>query len=129
MSSFGTRLRALRDKRQMTQEDLANALQISKSAVGMYERDERQPDYNLLEKIATYFEVNTDYLIIGRRQSSKPTATPEQTEFLQWVEDNLEESFFYDFADSPEEQKAETMEILKVLWNKERSKRKRDAKE
>src|SRR5690606_5502028 len=55
MDKFGGRLRYLRTRKKLRQEDLAKELQISKSAVGMYERNEREPSFELVQKIANYF--------------------------------------------------------------------------
>ena len=67
MSEFYRRLRQLRGDRQMTQQELADALGISKSSVNMYERGEREPGLDLLEKIARFFEVDVDELLGLRR--------------------------------------------------------------
>ena len=63
MDSLGSRIKVLREDKKMKQEDLAKALNISKSAVGMYERNERRPDYDTLQKIANYFDVSRPYLL------------------------------------------------------------------
>jgi transcriptional regulator with XRE-family HTH domain len=68
MSSFGERLKGLRISKKMKQEDLAGVLNISKSAVGMYERNEREPSYEILEKISNYFNESTDYLLTGKEK-------------------------------------------------------------
>lgn len=62
MSKFNSRLRELRTNRGMTQQNLADALRISKSSVNMYERGEREPGIDMLENIADYFNVDIDYL-------------------------------------------------------------------
>ena len=68
MGSFGERLKNLRLSKKMKQEELASVLNISKSAVGMYERNEREPSYEILEKISTYFDKSVDYLLTGREK-------------------------------------------------------------
>ena len=57
------KLKELRLDKQITQAELSKALQISASAIGMYEQGRRQPDYATLSKIASYFNVTTDYLL------------------------------------------------------------------
>lgn len=73
MSSFHNRLKSLRIAGQFTQDELSSALGISRSAVGMYERGLRKPDFELLEAIANFFNVDTDYLL-GR--TDKTTIVP-----------------------------------------------------
>lgn len=63
MSEFAQNLRALRKEQGMTQTELANALDISRSAVGMYENGEREPDFQTLEAIADFFNVDMNRLL------------------------------------------------------------------
>lgn len=60
---LGQRIKELRKKRKMTQYDLAQLLGISSSAIGMYEQDRRDPNYELILKISEIFEVTVDYLL------------------------------------------------------------------
>lgn len=59
----GKRLRQLREEKKLKQEELANILSISASAIGMYERNLREPDDELKLKISKYFNCSIDYLI------------------------------------------------------------------
>lgn len=74
MKRFQNRLKSLRNARNLTQDELASILKISRSAVGMYERGLRAPDFELLEAMADFFNVDTDY-ILGR--TDKTTVVPE----------------------------------------------------
>lgn len=62
MNNFGKRLRELRIAAGMSQDKLANQLQIAVKSIQRYERGYR-PDTYALAKIATYFNVSTDYLL------------------------------------------------------------------
>ena len=68
MKTFGERLKALRNAKKLKQEELAQKISISKSAIGMYERNEREPSFEILEKLANYFEVTIDFLLTGAQQ-------------------------------------------------------------
>lgn len=70
MAKFSERLRELRKSKDMSQNDLANALSLSRSCIGMYEQGQREPDFETQEAIADYFNVNLDYLR-GKSESSK----------------------------------------------------------
>ena len=70
MSKFNEVLRSLRNSAQLSQQELANDLKISKSSVNMYERGEREPGLETLEKIADFFNVSMDYLL-GRKMHLK----------------------------------------------------------
>ncbi|MFY4777301.1 helix-turn-helix domain-containing protein [Metabacillus sp. RGM 3146] len=63
---FAERLKLLRKKRNMTQAQVASSIGISRPAYTAYERGSRQPDYETLKKIASSFEVSTDYLLTGK---------------------------------------------------------------
>lgn len=60
---LGNRIKQLREEKGIKQDDLAKILSISPSAVGMYERDEREPNDEITLKLAEYFQVTTDYLL------------------------------------------------------------------
>lgn len=60
----------------MSQQELADALGISKSAVNMYERGERQPNFETLETIADFFNVDIDYLL-GRTTKTTTIIKPQ----------------------------------------------------
>ncbi len=62
MARFNERLRSLREGKGLTQQQLADALEISKSSVNMYERGEREPGFETLEAIAGVFNVDMNYL-------------------------------------------------------------------
>lgn len=63
MPTFGERLRSLRTSKNLSQMDFAKQIKVSKSSVNMYERDEREPGFETLERIADYFNVDLDYLL------------------------------------------------------------------
>ncbi|MCL6443345.1 MAG: helix-turn-helix domain-containing protein [Alicyclobacillus sp.] len=135
MVTFGSRLQSLRNSVGLTQEEFARRLQISKSAVGMYERDEREPSFELVRKIADFFGVTTDYLL-GRSDDPHGSAatddgvSPEERAFLQWVKRSVKGVFFAEFEEAPEESKEAVMETLKWYWeNVERKRIKREKEE
>lgn len=66
MTTFGKRLRGLRNAKNLTQKELSKRLKISESSVGMYERDEREPSFDLVNDIANILSTTTDFLIRGR---------------------------------------------------------------
>ena len=75
MAQFDKILKLLRTEKNMSQQELADALGISKSAVNMYERGERQPTFEILESIADYFNVDIDYLL-GRTNKTTKIINP-----------------------------------------------------
>ena len=62
---LGNRIALLRKKANLSQRELAAALEVSPSAVGMYEQGRRVPAAELLVAMAALFGVSTDYLLTG----------------------------------------------------------------
>ena len=62
---LGARITALRKTAGWNQAELAQRLQISSSAVGMYEQGRREPSADMLVRIARVFNVSVDYLLTG----------------------------------------------------------------
>ena len=62
---LGIRIAALRREAGLSQAQLAQKLQISPSAMGMYEQGRREPSLRLLGEMARVLGVSTDYLITG----------------------------------------------------------------
>ena len=63
MAEIKDRIVSLRNEKNITQSQLAEELDISPSAIGMYEQGRRKPSYELLEEICDYFNVDMDYLM------------------------------------------------------------------
>lgn len=61
--NFRTRLKQLRMEKQLNQTDLGSALNLATSTISMYENGKREPDFETLETIADYFNVDIDYLL------------------------------------------------------------------
>ena len=60
---FGRILQDLREDRDITRKDLASALSISVSTLGMYEQGRREPNIDMLIKMANFFDVSLDFLV------------------------------------------------------------------
>lgn len=63
--SFALMLKQLREQSRLSQKDIADYLGITRQAVASYELAKREPDYEILKKLADYFGVSIDY-ILGR---------------------------------------------------------------
>ncbi len=63
MVNFGDRLKSLRTGAGMSQTELARRLNITKSVVSYYERQERTPSPDVLVKLSQIFHTTTDYLL------------------------------------------------------------------
>lgn len=72
--SFGQILKTLRKNNKITQIQLADALEVSRSAISLYELDLREPDIKFLQGVSSYFDVSIDYLL-GKKMAgaSRPS--------------------------------------------------------
>ena len=70
MAFYANKLKQLRKEKGLTQRELAEKLGLGKSAIGMYESGKRTPEFETLEMICDFFNVNMDLL------SDVKTSTP-----------------------------------------------------
>ena len=77
---LGTRIASLRQGRGISQAELAQRLNISTSAIGMYEQGRREPSVDTLVALAKEFGVSLDYLLSG-----KPDTVRDVTALHQMV--------------------------------------------
>lgn len=66
MSIFSERLKQLRKEKNISQEELAKATKISRSAISNYEAGTREPNHETLEILADFYNVDIDFLL-GRK--------------------------------------------------------------
>ena len=74
--TFGEKLQALRQKAGMSQDALAEKLNVSRQAVSRWERDETMPETDKVIALADLFGVTTDYLL--RQQPEAKQEPPRQ---------------------------------------------------
>jgi transcriptional regulator with XRE-family HTH domain len=81
---FGNRLKTLRIKKKLTQQQLADLLGLTKSVISAYENGLRYPAYDVLIKISRIFKVSTDFLlgVEIKREIDTSGLTDEQVEAL-----------------------------------------------
>jgi len=79
--TLGQRIKDLREELGLTQEAFSKQLGISKSAIGMYETNKREPNLETLDAIADFFNVDMDYL----------RGKTDCRNYEQWVEQSRQE--------------------------------------
>lgn len=75
--TFGEKLQGLRQKAGMSQDALAEKLNVSRQAVSRWERDETMPETDKVVALADLFDVTTDYLL--RQQAERKTTSHAQS--------------------------------------------------
>lgn len=88
---LGNRIQELRKARNMSQVDLAKALNVTKQSVSNWENSNIQPSIDMLVRIAEYFSVSTDYLLglETRRYLEITGLNPLQIQHIQLIIDDL----------------------------------------
>ncbi len=66
IKASGIRIQKLRKKKAMTQEQLADKLNIATSTIGKIERGQQGLSIDLVIEIAMFFGVSLDYILLGR---------------------------------------------------------------
>lgn len=61
--NFGDNIKKVRTERNLTQQQMADKLLVSRQAVSNWENDRNLPDIEMLINIALTFEVSLDELI------------------------------------------------------------------
>lgn len=60
---FAERLKQLREDADLTQTDLAKAVNVTQRNISFYEKGVNEPSLDTLINLAKYFKVTTDYLL------------------------------------------------------------------
>ena len=100
------RIKFLRENLKLSQEELAEKLNLSKGIISLYEQEKRKQSLEILIKLSEIFNVSIDY-IIGRtdlKNESIPIATS--------TKDNI------DLSDVSNEDKEAIMRIIEIAKNK-----------
>lgn len=71
--NFGEQIKKLRKDRNMTQQDMAEKLGISRQAVSNWENDKNLPDIEMLIRMSQVFQLTLDELILGGAQMNNMT--------------------------------------------------------
>ncbi len=72
--NFGKQLEQLIEDNDISQKQLAKALNIAPTTLNGYLHNYREPDFSTLIRFADYFHVSTDYLL-GLSEIKKPLLT------------------------------------------------------
>ena len=97
-NSLGSRLVDLRERRDLKQKDVAQALQISSQAYSQYEHDRRTPDLLTAARLAKFFDVTIEYLATGEGLNQAGIAKQLKEDLTFLPPQGIDELFtFYDY--------------------------------
>ncbi len=82
-SPFSRKIKKIRLEHGISQKDLAKDLGISRSCLANYETGKRQPDNDMLIRIADRFDVLIDYLVDRSEFQNLPVSTQDINECVR----------------------------------------------
>ena len=99
MGDFPNIFRKIREQSGLTQQQMADKLGVSRSAIGMYENGEREPNFETLELIADTFNVDMNYLL-GKKPTTEVIPDryyldDDARDMAQFMYENPEYNLYY----------------------------------
>lgn len=110
--NFAERLRDLRTQKGLSQIELAKKLGLSNSTISMYERGEREPDFETLDLIGDFFNVDVNYLL-GKEVGSTYYLDPQAAEMAKEVFEREEMRVLFDTVKDVSKEDIET--VIKMI--------------
>ena len=108
---IGQNLRAIREKKALTQEGLAFYAQTSAAYIGNIERGEGNPTINTLNRIATVLNVPLSQLLTPAQEQTKETVLSFPSSSF-----NNYASYFEKLPPSRQQQLLAVLDIMLVKW-------------
>lgn len=104
---LGKRLKELRESKGITQQELANIMNLSQQTIGHYEVGRAKPDADTLNRFANFYRTSVDY-ILGRTNIKEPIETiAAHHDGEDWTDEELEDiEKFKEFVRSKRENKS-----------------------
>ncbi len=132
MNTVGERIRMLRNKKKLTQHNLAYQVNVSSQVISNWERGYTSPDYDDITKLADALDATADYLLgrsflpltiknvdILENCLLKEVDPSLVRKFVKAIQDPLVELFLYDLLSAQKEEREDIIrEFLKVRKEK-----------
>ena len=113
MSYFSDTLIHLRRKAGLSQQQLADGLGLSRSAIGMYETGKREPDIDTLRVFSEFFGVDMNTLT-----STQTAADAELAELLETLRNREDMKMLFKLAkDATPDDVRRAVKIIEALHN------------
>ena len=109
-------LKAIRNKKGVTQKEAADALGISPNTYKNYEQGMREPNNDMLCKLADYFQVTTDYLLGRAPQADPMKLLVSQTDLSPEAQEEI-------YMSLPPEAQAIVLQVMRMMRESRRLRR------
>ncbi|MFB8435110.1 helix-turn-helix domain-containing protein [Enterococcus durans] len=120
--TIGKRIAELRKQKGISQSELAKALNVSPSTIGMWETDQRAIKDDNLSSLADYFSVTTDYLL-GRNQAPDWADENDLVELDKLLESNVNMAYGGETLTPEEIQRVKDI-LTATFWDIKKRKKK-----
>lgn len=104
------RITELRNKRKLTQQELADKVGITRATYAQYELGRRTPDYDTLIKLAKFYKVTVDYLL-----GNEAELTADEIAFIEHSQTLSFEELIEKYELTVDGKKATKDEILEMV--------------
>lgn len=113
MANFADNLRQLRKRKDLKQKELGEAVGLTGSAIGAYERGQREPTLEMVGKIARELGVTTDFLLGATDKEKTSNSNAEPLDLRSFLHDS---EVMFNGIQLSERDKQRIMDILTGLF-------------
>ena len=117
--TVGERLKDLRNKIGLSQQELSDRIGIRRATYARYETNANQADYDTIIKLANFFNVTTDYILSGNSHLQYKNFNQKLIDIFN---DPEIQSAFNEIPGSTEDVKREILDILRYIKFKKSNK-------
>lgn len=120
MAVLGKRLKEAREKKKLTQIEASKLLGISNGTLSGYERNYRDPDTQILEKMANLYGVSTDFLL-GRPNdiNIQNENDKDEQDFLDFINDPDLQRWYKELPKSNEDDLRKLRKMWEIIKSEE----------
>lgn len=95
MLNLGERITQLRKQQNLSQDELAKKVGVSRTIIGNYERDTNTPSIEVLLKIAKAFNVSIDFLVGEGKLSTLDKDVLKRIEDIEQLDSDTRQHLFF----------------------------------
>lgn len=113
---LGTKLKYLREQKKKTQQEMADALGISRAAYSHFETGRNEPSFDMVNKIADYFDVSIDFLY-GRENVPEWASNQDVLDLEEMLNSNVNMAYGGENLTDAEKQRVKDI-LTGIFWEK-----------
>ena len=87
--TLGKKIKLLRNEKNWSQQKLSDKIDIAKSVIWKYEKDEAIPSAEVIKRIAKVFNISADYLLFDQSERDNITKISDKILLKQFEEIDL----------------------------------------